>query len=324
MTSDDLGQTHATAAVPGHTGRPRPEPRPLDDLLQQQRLVISDITPGAAPGTRRLFLGDPTTDELRFAVAVAHGEGGEEAVSNEAKALATLDERLPEQLAPTVPHIREWVVGPGGKRALVVSAVPGLASSGLPPTTTADLRASLDTLVDWLAGLWHATAGEPVRVGLGRIPVDLMLARYRGAANVRPAIGALLRARGRLAQVEVTSAMTHGCLCARHVFLDGSSIGVDDWGLAEDHADPLRDLGRYAVDITGSRLPEVVEGRSKFAAHVRKGLCSGMEALSAPPRLWRDVLLLAQFEVALTELEHGEASRLSLLQQAVHVLPSRT
>jgi hypothetical protein len=161
-------------------------------------------------------------------------------------------------------------------------------------------------------------------VELGGGPVDLVLSRYRGAASVRPAIGSLLRARGRLAQVEVVGAMTHGCLCARHVFHTGTRVGVDDWGLARANADPLRDLGRYAVDMTGHRLPEVIEGRTKLAAAVRRGLSTGMEALAAPPRLWREVLLLAQFEVALTELGHGDASRLALLQQSVHALPSRT
>lgn len=323
MTSDERG-TRATERARGPTGRSHGRPRALDHLLQQQKVVISDVIAGAAPGTRRLFLGDRATDELRFAVAVAHGEGGEEAVANEARALALLDERLPADQSATVPHILEWVEGPGGKRALVVSAVPGLASIGVAPAAPAVSRESFDTLVDWLARLWGATAGEPINVQVGRGPVDLVLSRYRGAANIRPAIGALLRARGRLAQVEVVSAMTHGCLCARHVFLDGTRVGVDDWGLAKPDADPLRDLGRYTVDMTGHRLPEVIEGRTKFAAQVRRGLGSGIEALSAPPRLWRDVLLLAQFEVALTELGHGDASRLALLQQAVHALPSRT
>ncbi len=314
---------HATQRARGPTSRPSMRPRALDDLLVQQRLVIADVTAGTVTGVRRLFLGDRDRGDLRLVVAVAHGPGGDEGVSNEARALAILDEHLPEELASSVPHIREWVLGPGGSRALVASAVPGLASSGQPQPTGVGTRESLDTFLDWLSALWRATAGEAIDAELGREPVDLALSRYRGAASVRPAIGALLRARGRLSQVEVVSTMTHGCLCARHVFVDGNRVGVDDWGLASPQGDPLRDLGRYAVDMTAHRLPEVIEGRSRFAAHVRRGLCSGMEVLSAPPRLWRDVLLLAQFEVALTELGHGDAGRLSLLQQAVRALPVR-
>lgn len=295
----------------------------LAHVLQERELVISDVIAGAASGTRRLFLGERATDRLRLAVGVVHGEGGEEAVANEARALAVLDERLPHELHSSVPHVHEWVLGPGGRHALLVSAVAGL-ESGATPTPTPNPRGSFDAMVAWLVQLWAATTGDRIHVELGRGAVDLVLSRHRGAASIRPSIDILLRARERLALVEVVGVMAHGCLCARHVFHDASQIGVDDWGLARSNADPLGDLGRYAVDISGDRFPEVVKGRTRFAAAVRDALCHGMEAVATPPRLWRDVLLLAQLEVALTELKQGDTTRLALLQQSVQALPKRT
>ncbi|MGA9749299.1 MAG: hypothetical protein WBQ50_17735 [Nocardioides sp.] len=324
MISDDGATTRAKERPRRPSTRPSVHPRVLEELLLQQRLVIVDVIAGAGPGTRRLFLGDGRNSGLRLAVSIAHAAGGDEAVAHEAKALTRLDEVLPERLAGSVPQIREWVLGPRESRALVVSAVPGLPSTSQPPRRTASTRQSLDALLDWLGTLWDVTVGPPIGSELGRDPVDLALSRYRGAAKVRPAIGTLLRARGRLAQLEVVSAMTHGCLCAKHVFIGDGRVGVDDWGLATSHGDPLRELGRYAVDMTDHRLPEVFESRTRFAAHVRRGVCSGMELLDAPTKLWRDVLLLAHFEVALTELGRGDASRLSLLHEAVRVLPTST
>jgi hypothetical protein len=324
MTSDERGRTESSERVRGPTPRRPPRSRDLDQLLREQRLVIADVIAGAAPGTRRLFLADRGTDRFRFAVGLAHGAGGDEAIANEVRVLAILDERLQGRLNASVPHVVEWVEGPGGKRGLVVTAVPGLASVGAPPPPSATVpRDHFVAVVAWLAEVWNATSGEHTQVELGRAAVDQVLSRYRGAAHVRPAIGALLRARGRLAQVQVPSAMTHGCLCARHVFVQSGEVGVDDWGLGRSDSDPLRDLGRYAVDATGLRLAEVVAGRTKFAGSVKATMQGALDSLTVPVRLWRDVLLLAPFEVALTELAHGDAGRLSVLQQAVHAMPAR-
>ena len=119
--------------------------------------------------------------------------------------------------------------------------------------------------------------------------------------------------------------MTHGCFCARHVFVDDGRVGVDDWGLAHLQGDPLRDLGRYAVDMAGHRLPEVFEGRTRFAAHVRRGVCSGHGGAVGPDAARGATCCSSHSSrLAFTELGHGDASRLSLLQQAVRALPTRT
>ena len=43
-----------------------------------------------------------------------------------------------------------------------------------------------------------------------------------------------------------------------------------------------------------------------------------------PTRLWRDVLVLAQFEVAITDLSRGEPAGLSLLKEALEPVPVRS
>jgi hypothetical protein len=325
MTSDDMGITHVPrprAPTPGSWSGARP----LDQLLEERGLVVTDVVAGAAPGTRRLYVADVhDTDDVRFAVAVPHGDGGDGAVANEATVLSLLHERLPAALSRSVPEVVEWVLGPAQRQSLVVTAVAGLDSSGTHPANAGDLRRLLVDTITWLESVWQSTSGDLIPVELGRGPVDLLLSRYRGAANVRPAIGALLRARGRVAQVEVVSTATHGCLAPRHLHRgpDGA-LGVDDWGLGSTASDPLRDLGRVAVDLASHHLPEVVVGRTALATEFRHAVCRGLEVLSVSPRLWRDVLLLAQFEAALSELARGEPSRLALLQQSVHALPIRS
>ena len=154
MTSDERGRTESSERVRGPTPRRPPRSRDLDQLLREQRLVIADVIAGAAPGTRRLFLADRGTDRFRFAVGLAHGAGGDEAIANEVRVLAILDEKLQGRLNASVPHVVEWVDGPGGKRGLVVTAVPGLASVGAPPPPSTTVpRDHFVAVVAWLGTL---------------------------------------------------------------------------------------------------------------------------------------------------------------------------
>ena len=150
------------------------------------------------------------------------------------------------------------------------------------------------------------------------------MTRYRGAAQLVPAIGSLVRARRRLEAVEVTSTATHGCLCRQHVCHDGNSVtGVDDWGLGSPASDPVRDLGRFSVDLAGAQLPEAMAGRTRRARVVRHAVVSGLESLGAPSKLWRDVLLLAQLEVATDGLDRGDRRGVALVKEIVQALPAR-
>jgi hypothetical protein len=324
MTSDDMGLTHAPprAGTPAHPSSWQ-HPRQLDRLLEEKGLVVVDVVAGAASGTRRLYVAKEVSGgDVRYAVAVPNDEAGDQAVATEATVLLHLQQRLPPAHSAIAPRVVEWVAGPGGRPALLVTAVAGLDSTGARPASTGETRLLLHDAVGWLAKIWESTSGDRIPVQLGRGPVDLLLGRYRGAATVRPAIGVLVRARQRIAEVEVTSTVTHGCLSPRHLHQPcHGPLGVDDWGLGSSCSDPLRDLGRVAVDLSAGQLPEVIAGRSTLANAFRRAVCLGLEALSVPPRLWRDVLLLSQLEAAVAELARGEPRRLAVLQQAVLALP---
>lgn len=279
------------------------------------------VTAGAAAGTRRLFVGDRQQERTRFAISVPNAPSFVGAVDTESEVLGVLAEQLPGDLVATLPHEVERVFITSHSTALVVSAVPGIdARSSAAGTSWSDI----DDVVTWLSSVWAATAREPAQVQLGAGPVDLMMSRYRGAAQMVPAIGSLVRARRRLETVEVTSTATHGCLCRRHVYHDGSSVtGVDDWGLGNPASDPIRDLGRFSVDLVGADLPEAIAARSRRARAVRHAVASGLESLGAPTKLWRDVLILAQLEVATNGLARGDRSGIELVKETVQAMPTR-
>lgn len=299
--------------------------RTLSQFLEEQELMVADVVAGATPATKRLFVADRETGRIRYAVSVSQGDGGDAAVSNEALVLRFLGESLHDNLSSAVPSEVERVEASRGETALVVTAVPGLERPNPFPETAAEVRRTVDGTVTFLGHLWQRTASDRGPTELGREPIDMLLTRYRGVTSVLPAIGVLIHARERLAAVDVVQTATHGCLCPRHVFREEAHvIGLDDWGLGAVRADPVRDLGHLAVSVAAHRLPEVVNGRTTLAGHVRHGVGRGLELLHAPPRLWRDVLLLAQFEAAMTDLTRGDPAALSLLKEAVRSVPARS
>jgi hypothetical protein len=322
MTSDERPARGANSvATPERDDWHRPA---LNQFLEDRDLVVADVVAGAAPRTKRLYLADRAEGRIRYAVAVSQGDGGDTAVANEALVLGVLEQRLPEQLRRTVPAVVAHIDANGGSAGVIVTAVPGLPRTAVSDAAV-EVRHAVAGAVDWLSGLWQSTASDPAPAELGHDPVDTLLARYQGAAAVLPAIGTLIRARDRIASLQVVRTATHGCLCARHVLRDGPTvIGVDDWGRGSDRSDPLSDLGHLVVNLAAQHLPEVMAGRTTLAGHVRRGVGQGMELLHVPTRLWRDVLVLAQFEVAITDLGRGEPAGLSLLKEALEAVPVRS
>jgi hypothetical protein len=295
--------------------------RLLVEFLEDRHLMVLDVVAGAAPGTRRLYVGEREDSRIRYAISMPLSADADAAVLRESRLLSFLETRLTSDLATTVPTEVEELTGLASATALVVTPVPGLGSS---PAT--DRRGSmLDGVVTWLAALWRQTAAAPIQVQLGHEPVEKLLRRSRNVAQLGPATEPLLRARRRLAEIQVSSTASHGCLCTRHVHGEGSAVsGVDDWGHGGIGADPLRDLGRFAVDVVAGHLPEVVSTRSQRAREVRRALARGLEELSAPPKLWRDVLLLAQLEAATERLDRGDELGMDLLGSTIQALPARS
>lgn len=292
-------------------------------FLDERDLVVLDVVRGATSHTRRLLVGEEGTGTVRFAVAVTHPLADTSAVENERRVLSGPEVEASARLRATTPRVVDELQVTIGQTGLILTAVRGLHAQ--PPTRQESLAEhTLTAVVDWLTTVWRETAEPPGPVELGREWAGALLHRYGGPRNPAPVVAAIQRARRRLAQHEAPRAMTHGCLCPRHVFeQDEEVVGVDDWSLGAAGTDPLRDLGAFAVRASATQLPEVIAGRTRAATRVREFTSAGLEALGLPGGLWREVLVLAQLELAMEAMDGGEPGQMALLGQAVRTLPAR-
>jgi len=294
----------------------------LQAFLATAQVNVLDVRRGVASGTRRLIVGRRADEYPTYAVAVADAHSAC-AILAESRLLSELTASLPPELLATVPG----VVGPvdmAGRAALVVTscatspARSRLQLAGKPPRTT------FDAVLTWLHKVWRETAGVRGHVDLGRDASDVLLARYAGSAQLATTLSAAHWARHRMGAVTTPRTVSHGCLCLDHVVIsDGTVIEVADWSGGSTRAEPLRDLGCFAVSCAGDHLPEVVSGRTAYAHAVRDFVGAGLEALDLPPVRWRDVLVLTQVERAVAALELGHVADIDLLIATVRALPRK-
>lgn len=293
-------------------------------FLEAHRVTVLDVVPGAAWGSRRLLVGDPTSGHVSYATTVSQptSEPGptarEETVLTEGRRM--LDGAVRNTLPESVAHVEVFT----NLDALVVTGVPGLRPSGQRPDTPRP-EVIATAMEGWLTELWQQSSGARQQVTLGRSAVEVLIGRYAGTAQLANALQLLRVTRSRLDDLEVSRTLTHGCLCLRHVmFGQDRVVGVDDWGLGSPTGDPLRDLGEFAVRVAGSRLPEVLAGTSPFAIPLRQLVSNGLSLLGLPRSIWRHVLLLAQLEVSISALERDNHDEMMLLVRSVEALPRRT
>lgn len=280
-----------------------------------------DVLPGASPGIRRLLVGGGEAG-ARYSVSVSRAPAFDGVVAHERAMLDHLGGVLPQALRPTLPRAVEWLEGPGSAAALVSTAVrPGVLRGGA--ASRAPLHpAAVDAVLGWLEALWGGTAGAWAPSQLGRTALEALVGRARDASRLEHLVLPLMDARQRLSAVVVRSAATHGCLCPRHVYADGERVvEVDDWGLGSTGSDPLRDVGRYFVAAARDDLPRVLDGSSPEAGTVREAVGRALEALTVPPSLWRDVLLLAELELAAERSARGDRSGVVLLRRSAEAMP---
>jgi hypothetical protein len=299
-------------------------PYPVQELsrfLHSRQLVVVDVAPSVAPGCRRLLLGSARDEQVTFAAPVAHTQAAALAVDTEHEVLRHLADRLRPDLRQSVPHVVGRIRVGSDQVGLVVSGVPGVGAVR-DRGPSARPRATLVAAGRWLAALWQDTAAEVDDIDLGRDAASALLSRYDNPEWLAPVRRAIHRSQERLEQHQVVRAAGHGCLCRRHVTVEGESVvGVDDWGRGAIAAHPLRDLGRLAGHLAGHRLPEVVAGQTSYAGTVRSFLRTGMQELGLPARLWRHVLVLTQVELAAEALDRGETDGVSRLLATVKALP---
>jgi hypothetical protein len=295
--------------------------REFSRFLETRRVSVLDFVPGAAWGTRRLLVGDRGTGDARYAAAVSPPSVGSDPTAREEFALTHVRPELSEALRETLPQVVEHVGVFTNFTGLVVTGVPGLRPPGLrpPPPPVRNILTAADA---WLTAVQDQTAGPAIQVDLGAAAIDVLLGRYAGTAQLEPALQLLRSARQRMSEHEITSTLSHGCLCLRHAMFEaGEIVGVDDWGLSSPSGDPLRDVGEFAVRISGSRLPEVLAGASSYASTLRQFSGVALARLGLPRRLWRELLLLAQLELATTALERDDHDGMVLLARAVAAVP---
>lgn len=297
--------------------------REFSRFLADRRVTVLDVVPGAAWGHRRLLVGEPQTGVVRFATAVGQPAVGFDPIAREELVLTQVREQLSGSVRDTLPEVVQRVDVFTNLNGLVVTGVPGLRPSGLRPPTP-PIRDVLPAMDAWLTAVWQQTAGEPMRVDLGAGAIDVLLGKYAGTAQLEPALELLRSTRLRLAELEVSSTLSHGCLCLRHVMFEGSVVvGVDDWGVATPSGGPLRDAATFAVRAAGPRLPEVITGETPYAAALRQFVATALNRLGLPRKLWRHVLLLAQLELAITALERDDHDGMVLLARAVGAVPPK-
>ena len=183
------------------------------------------------------------------------------------------------------------------------------------PVPTVRLLTAVD---DWLDLLWRETADGPCDALLA---VDLVAdfgRRHGSSPMVRTAVRHLDAAQERIAEHPVGLVMVHGCLCRRHLRISGEHvIGVDDWGAGSPAANPLLDLAGFTARLAHGRLQEVLHGRSAHARALQRFVARRLTHLDLPRRLWRDVLLLGQFRLALDALDRGETEEMSALMRVL-------
>jgi hypothetical protein len=283
----------------------------LDAFLGRHGAGVIDVLPGADPSTRRLLVAPRTGTRPTHAVAVST-KGTEDPLLVEERVLrgAAL---LHLELSRTLPRVVGRVQLAPQRSGIVLSAVPGLGRTV--STGAASLPGQLLAAVsDWLGLLWRETASGDAAPTLGAHALSDFLARYGGWTRLRLAPLQLQAARDRLAAFPVPRALVHGCLCPRHVRFGATRVvGVDDWSLASTEGNPLLDLGGFAARLAGHRLPEVVAGTTSAAGLYRQFLAVGLSRLGLPRSLWRDVLLLSQFQIAARALDRGEPEQMTLL-----------
>jgi hypothetical protein len=297
--------------------------RDLSSFLARHGVEVLDVGGGASPRTRRLVLGHRGSPQPSHVVAVASGEESLGAIERESRHLGQLQAMLGPAALTTIPAVVERL-DVSGQPALAMTAVPGLhvlsrSGAGIVRPVTVDQATAV---LRWLEVLWQDTAGPDTEVTLGREAVDELVARYAGVTGVADTLGALHRARHRLAGLVVRGTMSHRCLCPDHVFVrHGVVTGVDDWGGSEVQSDPLRDLGGWLVRSVGPQLVDVMAARTTHFRALRDYVVDGLVTVGAPPVCWREVLLLTRTEIALDQLRAGDYGAVDSLARATRALP---
>jgi hypothetical protein len=319
------------AAQPDGPTHPTPQLEPLPDFLERRQLEVLDVVPGAVPAGRRLLVGRSEKQRHVLSIAVADTGAASVVLDHEEAVLSGLRSRLDPDLARTVPRVVQRVQASPTSIGLVVTAPqdkePVVPEPRRPMRgrQRKDAPVVLDAVGSWLDQLWQQTAeGEPAPAAVGAAGARWLVDLYPPISRTAVGLDDLLRAQRSMGSQVVRRTVVHGCLCPRHVRISqGRVMAVEDWGLGSLSSDPLIDLGGFAVRYAGNRLGDALAGRSTFGKAVRGFVSTGLDRVGVPPRMWRDLLMLAQLDRAYRAATRGDADPSLLISMLVRVLPEQ-
>jgi hypothetical protein len=305
---------------------------PLPDFLERQQLQVLDVVPAAAPSGRRLLVGSATTERRVMSIAIAEIGPPSAALDREQAVLEGLRTRVDANLARTIPRVLQRVQAGPSSIGLAVTSPQDPETAVVPEPRRPshnrlrkDAPLVLDAVGTWLGQLWEQTRqGEPAPAAVGAAGARWLVDLYPPISRTAVGLDDLLRAQRYLGSQLVPRTAVHGSLCPRHVQIShGRVVAVEDWGLGSLGSDPLIDLGGFAVRYAGTRLEDALGGRSAFGKAVRRFVTTGLESVGLPPRLWRDLLMLAQLDRAHRAATRGDADPSVLIAMLVRVLPDQ-
>lgn len=305
---------------------------PLTDFLERQQLQVLDVVPAAAPSGRRLLVGSATSERRVMSIAIAEIGPPSAALDREEAVLEGLRTRVDTNLARTIPRVLQRVQAGPGSIGLAVSSPQDREPTVVPEPRRPghhghhkEAPPVLDAVGAWLGELWEQTRrGEPAPAAVGAAGARWLVDLYPPISRTAIGLDDLLRAQRYLGSQLVPRTAVHGCLCTQHVQVShGRVVAVEDWGLGSLGSDPLIDLGGFAVRYAGNRLEDALGGRSAFGKAVRRFVTAGLDRAGLPPRMWRELLMLAQLDRAQRAATRGDADPSLLISMLVRVLPDQ-
>ena len=154
----------------------------MQAFLADRHVDVIDVARGAAPGTRRLVVGDKRTGRATHVVSVAVAPDAGARVEAEARHLEELRLLVRPALTMSLPSVVARVEV-SGRPGLVLSAVPGVGPRGA--RSPAALMDEAIRVRAWLTMMWSDTAREPAPVDFGSQAYDVLLARFAGSRRRR-------------------------------------------------------------------------------------------------------------------------------------------